>query len=91
MRARLHADLPSEGCPAFVAALDAVVDGAADQSTAAWAESHAADCRACARHLAAARAYRDRLQRVVDRDVAPASLQSRVRSILQEVRGSPTR
>ena len=86
-----HAELPLEGCTAFLAALDAVVDGAADTLSIARSEAHAAACVACAHRLAAARAYRERLRLVGERSEATRSLRERVHQILQAVRGSPTR
>lgn len=90
MHATPHTDPPSEGCTAFVTALDAVVDGAADVLTVARTEAHAASCAGCARRLATARAYRERMHRVGETPEAPTTLRERVRLILQAVRGSPT-
>lgn len=91
MHATPHAESPLEGCTAFLAALDAVVDGEADTLSVARSEAHAAACVACAHRLAAARAYRERLRQVGERSAATNALRERVRRILQAVRGSPTR
>jgi anti-sigma factor (TIGR02949 family) len=91
MHANAQAESPSEGCSDFAAALDAVVDGAAEAHTVVRTEAHAAACVPCARRLATARAYRERLRRAGATDEAPATLRERVRLILQAVRGSPTR
>ena len=90
MHANAQAESPSEGCSDFAAALDAVVDGAAAAHTVASMKAHAAECVPCARRLAMARAYRERLRRVGEANEAPATLRERVRLILQAVRGSPT-
>lgn len=91
MHASPHADLPDPGCTAFLAALDAVVDGESDALGVARAESHAGRCARCAEHLAAARRYRARMHTLGERTVAPASLRDRVAGLLQAVRGSRTR
>jgi predicted anti-sigma-YlaC factor YlaD len=90
MHTTTHADLPDPGCTAFLAALDAVLDGGADVFTAARVESHAGHCGLCAEHLAAARRYRARMQALGARTVAPESLRARVTRLQQAVRGSRT-
>lgn len=91
MHATPHTESPLEGCTAFLAALDAVVDGAADTLKMARSEAHAWACVGCAHRLAAARAYRERLRLVGERSEATTALRERVRRILEAVRGSPTR
>jgi predicted anti-sigma-YlaC factor YlaD len=90
MHATPLADPPDPGCTAFLAALDAVLDGESDAFTVARGESHAGRCARCAEHLAAARRYRARMLTLGERTVAPESLRARVTRLQQVVRGSRT-
>ena len=83
--------IPAVDCRAFLGALDAVADGAADATATAAALAHAARCDRCRDRLAGAQAYRRRLAGVAARERAPESLRGAVAQLLREVRGSPTR
>ncbi len=82
---------PTEpACASFLAALDAALDGEADQLSVARTEAHAAQCPPCAARLREARRYRARLRQLGEREQAPASLRERVQALLRGMRGSAT-
>jgi mycothiol system anti-sigma-R factor len=90
MAVRIPHRLPDPRCAAFLAALDAVVDGEAGSLCEARAEAHAASCPPCARRYAAARAYKRVLRRVGEAARAPVELRDAVLASLRGVRGSRT-
>ncbi len=77
-------------CTAFLATLEAVVDGESDAATVTRSESHAAGCDECRRGLEVARAYRRRLRRVGDGERAPDALRAQVMDATHGMQGSPT-